>query len=272
MPIESNAPVRPHGVQSGTRAGTIDHRPVPAVDVRLDDRIPRMFGEYARRRMYAAAQRCPAPVTSIRVRLADHHDSAIAHAFVAQADITTYRAIRVQVTGATAREAVDALQARTSARLRTLNAPRPMPWNHCGAHAATLLYARPVQERTIVRTKCFHPHRGTPAEVAVDMALMDYTFELFTERGAETVSLLGRTPHDGYRLTRLERRPPGGDAGIGHIAVDRRPAPRLHLDEALARLSLSGSPFLFYRDSDRDSGCVLYHRFDGHYGFMTSRR
>ncbi|WP_227981370.1 sigma 54 modulation/S30EA ribosomal C-terminal domain-containing protein [Nocardia spumae] len=245
---------------------------VPAVDIRTDPRIPAMFAEYARQRIRAAAQRCPFPIRSIRVRLADHHDTAVSHAFVAQADIVTSRMVRIQVTGATAREAVDALQARARARLHTLPAPRPAPWSHCEPQAATLLFLRPVRERKVVRTKCFHLIERTPAEAAVDMTLMDYTFELFRETGAETDSVLYRTGHDGYRLIRLDRRPVAVHTDPRQITVDPRPAPRWDREQALVRLSLSGLPFLFYRDRDLDRGCVLYHRYDGHYGFMTSRR
>ena len=272
MTIGNIEPAAPRPGPPGSRTDATGHRQTPAIAIRVDDRIPDMFGEYARQRIHAVARHCPVPIESIRIRLADHRESAVAHAFVAQADITASRPVRVQVTGATARDAVDALQARTRARLRTLSAPHHTPWDGHGVRAATLLYLRPAQERTIVRNKRFRLQHRTPAEAAVDMALMDYTFELFSETGTEVASVLYRTTHNGYRLIRLDKRSLTVTADSRHILVDPRPAPRLNRDQALTRLSLSGSPFLFYRDPDLDRGCVLYHRFDGHYGFMTSRQ
>ena len=44
--------------------------------------------------------------------------------------------------------------------------------------------------------------------------------------------------------------------------------PLLDTTEAVERLRLTGLPFLFYLDGDHASGCVLYHRYDGHYGLI----
>ena len=30
-------------------------------------------------------------------------------------------------------------------------------------------------------------------------------------------------------------------------------------------------PFLFYLDGDHGRGCVLYHRYDGHYGLIAAK-
>ena len=39
-----------------------------------------------------------------------------------------------------------------------------------------------------------------------------------------------------------------------------------------ARLELSGLPFVFFVDRHTDVGCVLYIRYDGHYGLITPSR
>ncbi|MBY8861079.1 sigma 54 modulation/S30EA ribosomal C-terminal domain-containing protein [Nocardia sp. CA2R105] len=245
---------------------------VPAIDVRLGDRIPLMFGDHARQRIRRAVDRAPAPITSIRVRLSDHHDSAVANPFVAQADIATSRAIRVQVTGMTLPEVVEALQARTRSRLRSLARSGALRWERCGPQASTLLYVRPVRQRTVVRTKSFHLYHRTAADAAIDMALMDYPFEMFHESGVRTESFLYQTAKGDYRLTRLDPRPPSIIPGDLPITVNKAPAPELDRYEALDRLALSGAPFLFYRDRALARGCVLYHRYDGYFGFITSRR
>lgn len=260
------------GASRGGRSANAKHFALPPVDVRLDDGIPQMFGDYALQRILGAVARAPSPITSIRVRLADHHDSAVANPIVAQADITASRPIRMQVTGGTVPEAVDALQARTQARLCALADPGSIPWKRCGRQAPTLLYVRPVRQRTIVRTKFLHLHEHTAADAAIDMALMDYTFALFREPNAETESILSLTTHGDYQLTRLDPRSATVVSGQLPIVVDEAPVPELDRREALGRLSLSGSPFLFYRDRGLGRGCVLYHRYDGHYGLLAARR
>ncbi|WP_181063168.1 sigma 54 modulation/S30EA ribosomal C-terminal domain-containing protein [Nocardia nova] len=273
MNFASTAPGARHGTVF--RAESVVQGPgynLPTVDIRLGDRVPSMFGEYARRRIGDALRCAPSPVVSIRVRLADHRDSALANPFVAQADIVAARQLRVQVTAATAREAVDKLQTRTRTRLRMPIGGGPAQQHRCEPRAATLLYLRPVTQRKIMRTKCFHLLDRTAAEAGADMALMDYDFCLFTESGADTESVLALTTGGRYRLIRLDERTATADSANLPLAVADAPAPVLERAEALARLQLSGSPFLFYRDRELDRGCVFYHRYDGHYGFITSRR
>lgn len=231
-----------------------------------------MFGDYARQRIRRAVERHPSPITSVRVRVTDHHDTAAADPFVAQVDIATSRAIRVQVTGASVPGVVDALQARTRTRLQALARSGPIAWERCGPQAPTLLFVRPAHQRTIMRTKAFRLHDHMAADAAVYITLMDYPFEMFHEPGAEAESLLYRTAHGDYRLTRLDPPPRAVIPGNLRITVDNAPAPELNRRQALHRLSLSGSPFLFYRDPALDRGCVLYHRYDGHYGLIVSRR
>jgi hypothetical protein len=176
------------------------------------------------------------------------------------------------VRGPPARDAGDLLQARTRARLRLPIGGGAARRRRCEPPAATLLYLRPVTQRKILRTKCFHLLDRTAAEAAADMALMDYDFWLFTESGADTESVLARTTGGHYRLIRLDERAATADSANLPLTVADAPAPVLDRAEALSRLQLSGSPFLFYRDRELDRGCVFYHRYDGHYGFITSRR
>ncbi|WP_067901376.1 sigma 54 modulation/S30EA ribosomal C-terminal domain-containing protein [Nocardia vaccinii] len=245
---------------------------VPVIDVRLDGPIPNIFGDYARQRIGRVAERSPSPITAIRIRLAARHESAVVNPFVAQVDIAASRPVRVQVTGASAPSVVDSLRARVWTRLRTLSAGNAIEGERCPSQAEPLLYLRPVRQRTVTRTKFFCLKTRTPPQIALDMALMDYTFELFRETGAATDSVLYRTSHGDYRLTRLDLRPHSVITGDLPISIDDAPVPELDRAEALSRLSLSAAPFLFYRDRALERGCVLYHRYDGHYGLMTSRR
>jgi hypothetical protein len=50
--------------------------------------------------------------------------------------------------------------------------------------------------------------------------------------------------------------------------MSTQPPPRLSLDEAVDRLTMTGWPFVFFRDTATDRGAVVYHRYDGHYGLI----
>lgn len=53
------------------------------------------------------------------------------------------------------------------------------------------------------------------------------------------------------------------------LTISPQPAPRLTVEQAIERTGLLGLPFLFFVDTARDRGSVLYHRYDGHYGLIT---
>ena len=52
------------------------------------------------------------------------------------------------------------------------------------------------------------------------------------------------------------------------VTVSTVPAPLLDTAEAVDRLRFTGLPFLFYLDGYHGRGCVLYLRYDGHYGLI----
>jgi hypothetical protein len=107
-------------------------------------------------------------------------------------------------------------------------------------------------------------------DAVAEMDRMDYDFHLFTEQGTGQDSVVYRAGPTGYRLARL--RPGGTDRIAPHrtaVTVSERPVPRLAVPEAVRRLDLTGTPFLFFRGVDSGRGCLLYHRYDGHYGLIT---
>jgi hypothetical protein len=53
------------------------------------------------------------------------------------------------------------------------------------------------------------------------------------------------------------------------MTVSPLPAPRLSVREAAERLDAAGPPFTFFTDADTGRGCVVYHRYDGHYGLLV---
>ncbi|NUW39494.1 sigma 54 modulation/S30EA ribosomal C-terminal domain-containing protein [Nonomuraea rhodomycinica] len=127
--------------------------------------------------------------------------------------------------------------------------------------------ARLAGERRVVRTLA--AARVLPEEAVADMEELDYDFLLFTEAVTGQAGVVYRTG-DGYRLARLTPRPdlpaPAGAA----ISVSAVPAARLTTDEAIERLELTGFPFVFFADASTGAGCLLYRRYDGDHGLVTS--
>ncbi|WP_239476627.1 ribosome hibernation promotion factor [Nocardia arizonensis] len=237
--------------------------------------------DYAREKIGHALSFAPEPVLTARVRLTGHGDPAAVNPITAQANVNMGgRGVRVQVVAATTREAVDLLEARLKERFERLTRhweairgrrpePGPHEWRHDAPPRTPLPYfPRPREQREVVRHKSFALAEETCEEAAFDMELMDYDFHLFTESGSGVDSVLYRSG-DGYRLAQLEPRPDAVTGGSVPITVSPVPASVADVEEAVARLELTGWPFVFFRDRDRDRGCVLYHRYDGHYGLLT---
>ncbi|MCU0266836.1 MAG: sigma 54 modulation/S30EA ribosomal C-terminal domain-containing protein [Actinomycetia bacterium] len=254
---------------------------VPAVQVEVGDDVAREHLEYARDKVTAALGHAPEPVLYARVRLRYAGDRAVARPAVAQvvADCNG-RSIRTEFDAPTMHEAVDGLQSRLRRRLDRLARDweelrdRRSPavaheWRHGDeptrrpAH-----FPRPAGQREVVRRKAFELAAVTPDEAAFDLELHDYAFHLFHEIATDQDCVIARTP-EGYRLSRLDPAVGESPGGAVTVELDPVPAPELSLAEATDRLGLTGAPFVFFRDTDSGQGCVLYLRYDGHYGLIT---
>lgn len=241
--------------------------------------------EYAIRRIDDVLRFAPEPVLSARVKLTRHPDPAVERPIVAQANLDLRgRLVRAQASGVSVTEAVDLLHDRLRRRLlkfaRNWEAqrghhPHGDSWRH--GHEPTRrapFYPRPLEEREIVRHKTFSLSRVSVSDAAAEMEALDYDFHLFTELASGQDSVLYRTD-TGYRLAQLNG--PAAELDTEHVAelpvtVSEQHAARLSLSEAVERLNLSGLPFLFFQDDEDPGagrGCVLYHRFDGHYGLIV---
>ncbi|MFD7845852.1 HPF/RaiA family ribosome-associated protein [Nocardia sp. NPDC059764] len=237
--------------------------------------------DYAREKIGHALIFAPEPVLTARVRLTGHRDPAAVNPIIAQANVNLNgRGVRVQVTAATTREAIDLLEARLKERFERIArhwedirgqrpAPGPHEWRHDAPPRSPLPYfPRPVEQREVVRHKSFALADETCEEAAFDMEMMDYDFHLFVESGSGVDSVLYHSD-GGYRLAQLDPRPEAVTRGSVPVTISPAPAPATTVEEAIERLELTGWPFVFFRDPDRNRGHVLYHRYDGHYGLLT---
>lgn len=255
------------------------HAPHPTVDVQVTVR-GRLPGaeDYAVRRVDEVLRLAPEPVLAARVKLTKRSDPAVRRRILAQANLDVRgRLVRAQADGTTVTEAVDLLHDRLRRQLekaarhweaRRGHFPTDESWRH--GHEPTRrpgFYPRPPEEREVVRHKTYTLPRISVDEAAFEMDTMDYDFHLFTEIETGQDSVLYRTA-DGFRLAQLEA-PARNITTVVSLTVSSQAAAELTVAEAIERLNLSGLPFVFFRDAEQDRGCVLYHRYDGHYGLIT---
>jgi hypothetical protein len=143
-------------------------------------------------------------------------------------------------------------------------------WRQAGGPARRPEYVqRAAGEREVVRRKTFAPPSSTVDEAALEMELMDFDFYLFTEAGSGQHSVLYQVG-DSLRLAQVHPDPERVTSGSVPVAISTRHAPQLSQADAERRLDLSGQPFLFFLDPERCQACLLYHRYDGHYGLLTA--
>ncbi|UXA08917.1 HPF/RaiA family ribosome-associated protein [Mycobacterium sp. SMC-2] len=238
--------------------------------------------DYARTKIGDLGRLTHEPVLHAHVKLGEHGDPAVARRVIAQANLDVNgRLVRAQVEGVTAREAIDRLEGRLRRQLERAaehwEAKRggmpgrgPHEWRHQTEPAHRPKYfPRPESERRIVRHKSYSLPTCTVEEAALEMELLDYDFHLFTEQGTHQDSVLYRGGRAEYRLAQVN--PATADELAPFrlpLTISPQPAPRLTVEQAIERIGLLGLPFLFFVDTARDRGSVLYHRYDGHYGII----
>lgn len=239
--------------------------------------------DYAREKIGKLAHLAHEPVLHAHVKLSRHADPAATRPVIAQANLDLNgRLVRAQVAGFDERDAIDRLEARLRRRLdrvaehweaRRGRMPKagPHEWRHGSEPTHRPDYfPRPESDRQVVRHKSYSLATCTVEEAALEMDLLDYDFHLFTEEGSKQDSVLYREGPTGFRLAQAVPQPP--EKLAPHevpLTISPHPAPRLTVGEATQRLGLLGLPFLFFIDAEQDRACVVYHRYDGHYGLIT---
>ena len=238
--------------------------------------------EYARSRVGSALHHASEPVLYVRVKLTRLPDPAVARPAVAQVNVDLNgRLVRAQAARSTIQEAVDEVHDRLRDRVlqsdrgwESVRGARPSGETHEWRHQSEPTerppyFSRPVEDREIVRHKAFGLDRMTVDEAVEEMTTLDYGFHLFTESGSGIDSVVYRT-HDPIEVHLAQVRPrPDLVPVTTAVVVDPRPVPRLTMAEAAERLEATGAEFVFFMDAASDRGCLLYHRYDGHYGLIT---
>lgn len=231
--------------------------------------------EYGRAKLERILDDAPKPVLHARLDLAVAPDPARDRPAEAKAGLDLNgRLLRARVAAGTVTEAVDLLDARlrqrlertrdraAAARLRT----RDDAWHHGDPPAPRPPYfPRPPEEREIVRGTTLAPGAITPEEAVAEALLLGVDFFLFTNADTDTDNVVFRLDGDWQLMT-------PSDAPDTETAVPTATAepPWTTLDDARRLLDLGDEPFVFFLDPETARGSVLYRRYDGHYGLVTT--
>jgi hypothetical protein len=240
---------------------------------------------YAQNKIMAVTRKGGEPILYARVKLSRSADPAVSRPALAQANLDVNgRQLRAQVAARTMYEAVDLLQARLRERHSQLARYRAA--NRHGTPSAAVaewrredksadrpeFVPRPPNDREIIRHKSFALARESAVDAVAEMEAMGYDFHLFVDAETGQDSVVEQVEPTGYRLTRAGVATPSTPATTplpDAFTISRHPAPRLNESEAADRLELTGSPFVFFVDTETGHGNVLYRRYDGNYGLIT---
>lgn len=229
------------------------------------------------------ATKAPRPVIFARVKLLQIPSRAPTENHMAQATLdVSGTLLRSQAAAAGMIDAINMLGERLERRLRDLaerrEAANARPtgansevWKHGDLPSARPAYfPRPDGEREIVRRKTWAGHRISVMDALFDLYALDHRYFLFTDEVDGVDSIVFEAP-GGMRLRRLTGgAPPAEEIADLPVEVVETPAPSMTSDDAARRLDTSDEPFVFYRDTATARGCVLYRRYDGHYGLIEA--
>lgn len=244
------------------------------IDVTTHGQLPGAE-DYAREKIGALGRFVRRPVLYARVRLTSHAGHATDTPVLAQANLDVNgRPVRAQVEGPTAREAIDRLEARLRQRLEHIAEQWDVRRHGAGSRGASehrpSHIARPAEERQVIKHKSYTLVASTVDEAVQEMTLLDYDFHLFAERSTGQDAVLYRSEPAGWRLALVKPvEVESLSVADTELTVSPQPAPQLSVAGAAERLGLLGLPFVFFADDETGRGCVLYHRFDGHYGLVV---
>lgn len=242
-------------------------------------------GEDARREaedlINRLAMKSPRPVIHARVKLRIDDDRPPNQRAMAQGSMDiSGTVIRAQAAASSSREAISGLGQRLERRVRKVaerreTAKRRPPATPADSWRSGDLptsrpgfYERPPEERRIVRRKSFAPDpEMSVAEALFDLDVLDYRFFLFREDFDHEMAVIYEDDDQVYLQKLIGADPTREDTQLP-IRVNPTPAPELTPDQAADRLDVGGQPFVFFRNAETQQGCVVYRRYDGHYGLI----
>jgi len=249
----------------------------PKISIRGD--VPDQFVAYAREKLLAVVDLAPAPVLDAELRLDHHADPArTAPDHVEMSLDLDGVPVRARRSAHTMTEAVDVAAERLRRRVEAA-AERPQSrqlrhrdgtsWHHDDvATRRRAVYPRPREERVLVRRKTFAPRPESIEEALVDLETLDHDFFVFVHDDTGQVALVRRND-SGYAISQRAATPGAIERVEIPMLVDPAPA-EMTVDRAVELLDESGTPYVFFLDESTGSGAVVYVRYDGNYGLITT--
>ncbi len=193
------------------------------------------------------------------------------------------QAVRAHESAETVPAAVDLLMDRLTRRLRRHEDRRhrtadrhrtgdsgPGEWRHGDLKSEPPEYLQvDVEDREVKRHKTVAGSPMSVEEAAFDLDLLGHSFYLFVD--AETGSDAALATSDSGVVFQLIGEEPssGRIEAVSGLTAGGTP-PVLDLAGARSYLENAGLDHLFFKSTATGRGQVLYRRFDGHYGLVTS--
>lgn len=250
-----------------------------AVDVSAAGSVTAQEKRYAVEKVQHLIAGVAVPVLFARVRLRHLGDPAARRPAQAEALLDVNgRAVRAHTAAGLMTEAIDELVDRLWRRVqaqphwsRTEGVlPEAGEWRH-GSRSAPAVgwFERPPDERQLVRRKSFVDDPMSIDDALFDMDLLDYDFFLFNDLASGQDAVVRRTADDHVELSVLHPERIDAPATTRPVAVKPVAPATLTADEAREWLELTEEPMVFFADAPSGRGCVLYRRYDGHYGMIV---
>ena len=233
--------------------------------------------DYARLKVLAASRTASRPVLDAHAELRQEPNPSLARPAIAKATLdVSGRRVRAHVAAESMREAIDLLEAGLRRQLRALSErerervhegrePAAGEWRHSDLPSDRPMFRpRAVAEREVRRVKNLAPARLTPEQAALELTALSYDFFLFHDATSGADSLLYRAAGGGLVLMIQAAGNPGP------FEVDPIAPEHMTVEEAAARLNSTDDRFVFFSEPPSGRGAVLYRRYDGHYGLLTT--
>jgi ribosome-associated translation inhibitor RaiA len=236
---------------------------------------------YARDKIADVGRFVSGPVLFAKVDLVVHADPARERPAFAKAELDVNgQMVRANAAATTVVEAIDLLEARLRERAERHAHHRESQhlrhrgdeheWHHGDLTEYPARYfPRPVDERQIVRRKTFAVSDVTPEEAVLDLEQLDHDFYLFRNVATHEDNVLSRVGERRYELIEPSPAVSSHDLGEGISPSTVRPG-TMRVDEAVGMLDLADLPFLFFLDPATRHGSIVYRRYDGNYGLITT--
>jgi hypothetical protein len=230
--------------------------------------------DVARRAVVHAAETTRDTVFGASVRLVHLRNPALELSYTARASLHVDGVpVRAHAVGATAGEAISAMErrlrgqlARLHHRYRLAGDPDAFPRSRPGRRRSAAAGTGPAPR--VLSHPPYELPSATVDEAVHTMDLMDFDFHLFREAETDRDTVLYRTASSGYRLAQVRPKPGWRPRATAPVTVSPRPAARHTLPAAIDHLEAAGLPFLFYAVAS-GRGRLLYHRHDGNYGLIV---